>query len=123
MNKAVISFHSLLAAVISRAIEDLKEAGPRCGSKEPDRAMAFILSETCEAYCLELQIDYEAIREKAAALYRLILKKEKPAPRYLQKPRASGYQVTQKKQLPKGLMSYPSPPGSSKTLTNSRKSL
>ena len=88
MTEAVISIHSLLAAIISRAIEDLKETGPKCSSKEPDRAMAFILSETCEAYCLELQIDYEAIREKGAALYRLILEKEKPALRYLQNPRS-----------------------------------
>ena len=76
MKQNAINYHSLLAAVISRAIEDLKEAGPRCGRNEPDRAMAFILSETCEAYCLELEIDCKTVREKAAGLYRRIIEHE-----------------------------------------------
>ena len=71
-------YHSLIAAVIERAVDDLKEAGPHCGKKEPDRAMSFVLSGTCEAYCLELGIDCDAVREKAAALYRKIIAKEKP---------------------------------------------
>jgi hypothetical protein len=72
-------YRSLIAAVIDRAIDDLKEAGPRCRSVETDRAMAFILSDTCEDYCLELEIDIEAIREIAAALYRkIIAREEKP---------------------------------------------
>jgi hypothetical protein len=72
-------YRSLIAAVIDRAIDDLKETGPRCRDIETDRAMAFILSDDCEDYCLELEIDIEAIREKAAALYRkVIAKKEKP---------------------------------------------
>ena len=72
-------YRSLIAAVIDRAIEDLKESGPRCRSVETDRAMAFILSDTCEDYCLELKIDIEAIREIAAALYRkIIAREEKP---------------------------------------------
>jgi len=71
--------HSLIAAVIERAIDDLKETGPRCRRIETDRAMAFILSDTCEAYCLELGIDYEVVKEKAATLYQKnIAKKEKP---------------------------------------------
>jgi hypothetical protein len=74
-------FHLLLAAVIDRAIDDLKQTGPRCGRKEPDRAMAFILSDDCEAYCLELGIDCGMIREKAAALYRQIIGKEAPEKR------------------------------------------
>jgi hypothetical protein len=59
--------HSLIAAVINRAIDDLKD--PNCRRAEIDRAMAFILSDTCERYCLELEIDYEAVRKKAAGLY------------------------------------------------------
>jgi hypothetical protein len=101
MQKHVINFHSLIAAVIGRAIEDLKGADPRCPKKEPDRAMAFILSETCEAYCLELGIDYEAVREKAAALYRRIIAREAPAAQYPKSRRAGGYQVTSVKPFPK----------------------
>jgi hypothetical protein len=70
------AYRALFAAVIERAIEDLKGTGPRCGKKETDRAMAFILSEDCEAYCLELRVDYEVVREKAAALYRRAIGKE-----------------------------------------------
>ncbi|MDR3020924.1 MAG: hypothetical protein LBU66_08505 [Treponema sp.] len=77
------SLHALLAAIIERAIDDLKEIGPRCRRIETDQAMAFILSETCEAYCLELEINYEAIKEKAAELYRKILESEQP----IRKPR------------------------------------
>jgi hypothetical protein len=70
--------HSLIAAVIERAIADLKGIGPKCRRVETDRAMAFILSDTCEGYCLELGIDCKTIRENAAALYRKIIKKEAP---------------------------------------------
>ena len=38
--------------------------------------MAFILSECCECWCLELDLDYRTIREKAASLYRRIIEKE-----------------------------------------------
>jgi hypothetical protein len=72
------AYHSLIAAVINRAIEDLKEAGPRCRKIETDRAMAFILSDDCEDYCLELGVGYEVVREKAAALYRKIIAKKAP---------------------------------------------
>ena len=73
MNKSLYAFHALLAAIIDCAIDDIKGIGPPCRMVETDRAMAFILSETCEAYCLELEINYEAIREKAAELYRRVL--------------------------------------------------
>jgi len=81
------SFRAIMAAVVDRAIDDIKGVGPRGSRKEPDRAMAFILSEDCEAYCLELNIDYETIREKAAALYsKIIAKEEKPlTARYVQR--------------------------------------
>jgi len=73
------SYRALLAAVIYRAMDDLKGKDPRCRRIETDRAMAFVLGETCEAYCLGLGIDCEMIREKAAALYRRIVKKDAPA--------------------------------------------
>jgi len=68
-------YRSLIAAIIGRAIDDLKENGPRCRSVETDHAMVFILSDTCEGYCLELEIDIEAVREMAAALYRKVIAK------------------------------------------------
>ena len=119
------AFHSLIAAVIDRAIDDLKGTGLRCGKKDTDRAMAFILSDTCEAYCLELEIDIEAVREKAAALYRKIVVKEGT-------PRKACYVNSQgrlsgncplpisKKEI---LKRYSSHKGSSRSATNSRKSL
>jgi hypothetical protein len=64
-----------MAAVIDRAVSDLKGTGPRCRRIETDRAVAFILSGECEAWCLELGIDHETIKEKAAALYRRFLEK------------------------------------------------
>jgi hypothetical protein len=69
-------YHSLLAAVINRAIGDLKGTELYCSRKEKDRAMTFILSGKCEAWCLELDVDYKAVREKAEALYRRIAGKE-----------------------------------------------
>jgi hypothetical protein len=49
-NKAVReAVSALIAAVIDRAIDDLKRIGTKCHSAEPDQAMQFILSDTCEA--------------------------------------------------------------------------
>jgi hypothetical protein len=48
--------------------------------------MAWINSPACEALCLFLEIDPAAIREKAAALYREFLAKDRPRPR-LGRPR------------------------------------
>ena len=112
-------YNSLLAAVINRAIDDLKETGPRCPRKEADRAMAFVLSDTCEAYCLELGIDHEAIKEKAAALYREIIAREN-APRterYVNNPgRLSGNLPFRVSKM--GI--YSSPQGSPISAANSR---
>ena len=63
-------FRALIVAVIDRAVNDLKGIGPKCHKGETDRAMAFVLSDVCEAWCLELDIDYRSIRETAATLYR-----------------------------------------------------
>jgi hypothetical protein len=115
------AYHSLIVAVIERAIDDLKGTGPRCGRKETDRAMAFILSDTCEAYCLELEIDIKAVREKAAALYRkVIVKKGTPRKaRYANTPgRLSGSRPfpIHKKEIHKP---YSSPQGSPRRTINS----
>jgi hypothetical protein len=67
------AYRSLTAAVIERAIDDLRGNGPKGTLHDTDYAMAFILSETCEAWCLELKIDYERIREKAVGLYQRII--------------------------------------------------
>ena len=84
--KQADAYRFLLASVIERAIDDLKGIGLKCnGFKcrkvEMDEAMAFILSDTCEAWCLELKIDYERIREKAVELYQRFIAKtdKKPA--------------------------------------------
>jgi hypothetical protein len=68
-------FQALIAAVINRAIDDLQSTDLKLRAVEKDRAMAFVLSEDCEAWCLELGIDYEAVKEKAAPLYRRFLEK------------------------------------------------
>ena len=71
-------YHSLIAAVIGRAIDDLKKNDLNCQRVEKDRAMAFIMSDTCERYCLELEVDYKVVKEKAASLYQEITEREKP---------------------------------------------
>jgi aspartate ammonia-lyase len=95
-------YHSLIAAVIERAIADLKGTGKRMGRKELDRAMAFILSDDCEAYCLELNTDCEVIREKAAALYRRIIGKEAPKTALKKRPKrpANGLRRVNTRQRP-----------------------
>jgi hypothetical protein len=57
------AYHNLIAAVIKNAIADLK-------GLEPDKAMAFIHSETCEAYCAECGFDYHKLKRKAISVYR-----------------------------------------------------
>jgi hypothetical protein len=74
--KQADAYRFLMASVIERAIDDLKGIGPKCRrAAETDQAMAFILSDTYEAWCLELKIDYERIREKAVGLYQRFLAK------------------------------------------------
>lgn len=92
-NKA--GFHRLIAAVIDRAILDLKGSGPRCRKVETDQAMTFVLGEDCEAYCLELGIDHEAVKATAAALYRRIVENDSlpegsKKRRYFQRRNAAG---------------------------------
>ena len=73
--KQAEAYKLLIAAVIDRAIDDLCGDGPKGNRKDTDYAMAFILSETCEAWCMELETDYERIREKAVALYQRFIAK------------------------------------------------
>jgi hypothetical protein len=67
---------ALVAAVINRAVLDLKEApeGDKYKiyrvKRNAETARFFIMGDTCCSWCLALGIDYQAVREKAAALYR-----------------------------------------------------
>ena len=66
------SFRVLMAAVIGRAMLDIRgilsPGKPR--RRDWEEAMAFILGPDCDAWCLELGIDYRALRDRAAAPYR-----------------------------------------------------
>jgi hypothetical protein len=74
------SFRGLMAAIINRALADLGKdrAAIRVGPRAKDEAMAWVSGPDCEVYCLALDMDYTAIREKAAALYRKFLAKTDP---------------------------------------------
>ena len=81
MKQNAINYRSLLAAIIGRALDDIQDIGPESERQaEPDNAMAFILSETCETYCLYMDINYGAVKERAAALYRRVIKQENKYP-------------------------------------------
>jgi hypothetical protein len=69
------SFRSLMAAVISRALSDLEDRRKvsKAGPQIKDETMAWINGPDCESYCLELDIDYPALREKAIKLYQKFL--------------------------------------------------
>jgi hypothetical protein len=68
-NKAA-SYHSLIAAVILRAVNDVSGGdGFYCSPYQKDKAMYFLLSDDCENYCLELGVDCGRVRKRAAALY------------------------------------------------------
>ena len=69
-------YRSLAAAVVNKALDDLKGGNLFLSSGSLDRAMAFVDSETCAAYCSFVGIDHEAVRKKAAALYRQAIKKK-----------------------------------------------
>jgi hypothetical protein len=68
-----------MAAIIHRAMDDLRDAtwmDRKAGRIQKDQAMAFFHSPDFEAFCLELGIDPEPYRAKAAELYRHELEKE-----------------------------------------------
>jgi hypothetical protein len=54
-----------MTAVLNRAFDDLKIYG------REEAALVFLLSEDCEFYCLGLDVDFTAVKEKAAKMYRV----------------------------------------------------
>ena len=65
------SIRSLLTAVIVRTLDDIQGTNKDDNFRweyESACAMTFILSETCKKYCMVLNIDYEALKEKAINL-------------------------------------------------------
>jgi hypothetical protein len=69
------AYRSLMAAVISRALDDLRGNAilSRITEKAKDEAMAFFYSPDCEAYALELGIDPQELIDQAAGLYRELI--------------------------------------------------
>jgi hypothetical protein len=77
-----------MAAVISRALADLgkNRTAIRAGAHARDEAMAWLNSPDCETYCLALDMDYKAVREKAAALYRRFLERDESREKHRGRP-------------------------------------
>jgi hypothetical protein len=66
-----------MAAVIARSLEDLRGVSAmamKSSRTDIDGAMSFFNGPDCEAFCLELGIGYEELREEARELYRRFLK-------------------------------------------------
>ena len=86
------SFRGLMAAVIDRALADLEKDIPviKTSPAVKDEAMAWINSPDCDAYCHALDMDYAAIQERAAALYRRFLEREEGREKARGRPRKSG---------------------------------
>jgi hypothetical protein len=63
------SFRALLSAIILRAIDDCG-GGLSVPFGEEDRAMAWVHSPDCERLCFALDVQWEQVKEKAAASYR-----------------------------------------------------
>jgi hypothetical protein len=91
MKATTDSFRGLIAAVINRALADLKKTTTAMGVREyvRDEAMAWINSPECEAFCHALDADYRMIREKAASLYRRFLEEARGHEKAPRKPRKS----------------------------------
>jgi hypothetical protein len=81
-----------MAAVINRALADLEKTNTAMGVRDNvrDEAMAWINNPECEAFYDALDMDYTAVREKAAALYRCFLETTEGREKALRKPRKSG---------------------------------
>jgi hypothetical protein len=62
------AYRFLIAAVLKNAIAGL-------AGDAPDTAMAFFLSETCEAYCAECGVNYAVLLARAADIYRGVLER------------------------------------------------
>jgi len=67
------AYKILMASVIETALNDLEGIGYGCRANHKYSAMDFILSDTCEAWCMELKIDYERIRKKAVEFHKRIV--------------------------------------------------
>jgi hypothetical protein len=78
-----------MAAVTSRALADIAggKAIITASGRIRDEAMAWINGPECEAFCLALDIGCQAVREKAAALYRRFLEKAESGEKASSKPR------------------------------------
>jgi hypothetical protein len=70
------------AAVINHALADLEKdrTAIETSPAVKDAAMTWINGPDCEGYCLALDMDYAAVRGRAAALYRRFLEKHDKAP-------------------------------------------
>jgi hypothetical protein len=70
-------FRGMIAAVIFRALADLEKnsVAIKTSPAVKDKAMAWINGPDCETYCLVLDMDYTAVRERAVALYQRFLEK------------------------------------------------
>jgi hypothetical protein len=85
------SFRGLMAAAVTLAIDDLEDTRLDAVSlRNKDSAMTFILGPDCEAYCVALDADYKAIREKAASLYREFLEDDPAMPKPVQRRSVQG---------------------------------
>jgi hypothetical protein len=78
-----------MAAVINRALADLGEdrVAIKTSPRIKDEVMQWINSRECETYCLILDVEYQAIREKTAALYRRFLERAEGYEKAPRKPR------------------------------------
>jgi hypothetical protein len=92
MQSTAASFRGLMAAVINRALADLKKNSRAIKASDHvrDEAMAWINGPECEAFCYALDTDYRAIREQAAALYRHFLEEADGRLKAPGRPRKSG---------------------------------
>jgi hypothetical protein len=78
-----------MAAIINRALADLEKdrAAIRADDHVRDEAMAWINSPDCKTYCLVLDLDYKAIQERGAALYRRFLERDESREKARGRPR------------------------------------
>jgi hypothetical protein len=73
------AYRNLTSAIIGRAMDDLREAafaGKPISKMQRDDAMLFFYSPDFEAYALELGIDENLYRKRAAEYYRAEIARE-----------------------------------------------
>jgi hypothetical protein len=69
------SYKQLMAAIITRSLEDISTATFTITARQKDEAMSFMLSPDCETLCLALGVPWERTKEKAKALYQRVIAK------------------------------------------------